>query len=408
MIFKDSKSRNIFTTVGRIRISRTRFFNKTSQEYICPLDKELDINKSQVTKSLAKNLSLINIFSPFEHGQKIVKDLLRFDIPKRILQTVSYNIGTQLTDYFQEDMTPEEKILLFEKQPVDVQYFLTDGGQTPLLEKIDEKAVKKPEKSGKTDKKQAKTPPKNEKNYREAKIGLFFNNKNITKTWTKNQTERTEIKNKRFVVSLFHGLDHFEKAVRKASLIVGASQAKIIVFLSDGAEWCKTIQKRVFPNSVRILDYYHAMEHLWGGAKKFFGESANVEFSMWVKPLEGLLWNGEINLVLEMIMDTIKSTTKKQDALFDLYNYFSSNKDAMKYKEFRENGYFIGSGSIESAVKYIMTTRFKMTGCHWRRDNAEALMWLRAKYFEGRWDEFWEKMNYRNFMKGSDIYELAA
>lgn len=361
-----------------------------------------------MTKALAKNLSLINIFTAFDHGQKIVKDLLQLDIPKKILQTVSYNIGTKLTEYFQKDITTEEQISLFEKKPVDVQYFLTDGGQTPLLEKIDKKSVNKSEGSDKRGKKPNKKGPKNEKKYREAKVGLFFSSKDILKINTKNNVERTEIKNKRFVISLHHGLEHFEKTVRKASLILGASQAKTIVFLSDGAEWCKTIQNKVFPNAVRILDWYHAMEHLWGVAKKFFGESAEKEFTLWAKPLEELLWNGQIHLALTMIMDTIKSTNKNTDALFNLYHYFKSNEQAMKYKVFRENGYFIGSGSIESAIKYIMTTRFKMTGCHWRRDNAEALMWLRAKYFEDRWDEFWGKMKYRNFMQGEDIYKLAA
>lgn len=408
MKVKDSKERNIFTTVGKIRISRTRFFNSSSKEYVYPLDEELDITKGPVTKALAKNLSLINIFTAFDHGQKIIRDLLQFNIPKKILQTVSYNIGEQLTDYFQKDITTEETLSLFDKKPVDVQYFLTDGGQTPLLEKIDKKSVKKSENSDKASIKPNEIGPKNEKKYREAKIGLFFSSKDILKINTKNNTERTEIKNKRFVISLHHGLEHFEKAVKKASLILGASQARTIVFLSDGAEWCKTIHKKVFPTAVRILDWYHAMEHLWGDAKKFFGESAKAEFTMWAKPLEKLLWNGEINLVLDMIMDTIKSTDKNTDPLFNLYHYFNGNKEAMKYKEFRENGYFIGSGSIESAIKYIMTTRFKMTGCHWRRDNAEALMWLRAKYFEDRWDEFWEKMKYRNFMKGNDIYKLAA
>lgn len=80
----------------------------------------------------------------------------------------------------------------------------------------------------------------------------------------------------------------------------------------------------------------------------------------------------------------------------------------MNYKKNRDKGYFIGSGIIESAVKYILTTRLKQTGCHWRANNAESLIWLRSKYFEDRWDDFWDKMNYRNFMKGKNLYDLVA
>jgi len=64
--------------------------------------------------------------------------------------------------------------------------------------------------------------------------------------------------------------------------------------------------------------------------------------------------------------------------------------------------------AIESTVKYILTTRFKQTGCHWRSDNAESLIWLRCKYFEGRSAEFWDNMNYRAFLKGENIYDLVA
>ena len=76
----------------------------------------------------------------------------------------------------------------------------------------------------------------------------------------------------------------------------------------------------------------------------------------------------------------------------------------MRYKEFREAGYYIGSGAIESANKYIITSRMKMTGCRWLIEKADQMIWLRAKYFEDHWDVFWEEMKYREFQQG--IYEL--
>ena len=92
------------------------------------------------------------------------------------------------------------------------------------------------------------------------------------------------------------------------------------------------------------------------------------------------------------------------EACRKLYDYFDKNKDAMRYKEFREAGYYIGSGAIESANKYIITSRMKMTGCRWLIEKADQMIWLRAKYFEDHWDVFWEEMKYREFQQG--IYEL--
>lgn len=375
------------------------------------MDKELDIGRGQTSKELAKKISLISIFVPFDHGLKFFQDLLMFTIPKRILQNVTYQVGKVFTDYHQTEITSDEKVELLqgEYSAVDVQYFLTDGGQTPLLEKTSSDNNCKPDsKSQKKAENQAKSAKQNEKQYRETKIGVFFSDKDLIKRISRSGKEKLEIVNKRFVVSLNHGLDHFKKAVQKASVLHKTFRAKVIVFISDGSEWCKTIQGAVFPGCVRILDYFHASEHLWQAAIKFFGDGKKADYTAWAKPLENLLWDGNISLLLKIIQETIADTSRDQTPLRNLYNYYKGNEDAMNYKEFRDKGYFIGSGSIESAVKYILTARLKQTGCHWRRDNAEALLWLRCKYFEDRWNEFWESMTYRDFLTGKNVFGLVA
>ncbi|MDH4263102.1 MAG: hypothetical protein OEV78_08665 [Spirochaetia bacterium] len=48
-----------------------------------------------------------------------------FDIPKKILQSVSYRIGATLTEYHQQELTSAEniKLLLSKPERVDVEYF---------------------------------------------------------------------------------------------------------------------------------------------------------------------------------------------------------------------------------------------------------------------------------------------
>ena len=99
---------------------------------------------------------------------------------------------------------------------------------------------------------------------------------------------------------------------------------------------------------------------------------------------------------------------KVAEACRKLYDYYYKNKDAMRYKEFREAGYYIGSGVIESANKYVVASRMKMTGCRWLIEKAEHMIWLRAKYFEDRWDTFWEKMKYREFQQEIMEWKLAS
>jgi len=314
----------VFTTLGKIKINRNRFYDLQKKEYVYPLDEELDIGQGQTSKSLARKISLVNIFVPFDHGVKFIKDLMGFDIPKKILQSVSYRIGATLTEYHQQELTSAENIKLLQSKPemIDVEYFLTDGGQTPLLEKVESSELSKcGSKKQKKSINKANLSKKNTKQYRETKFGLFFTDKDIIKTTSKAGNERVEIKNKRFVASLNHGLDHFKKAVQKASRLHKTFRAKVIVFLSDGSEWCKTIQREIFPGAVRILDFYHATEHLW---------------------------QGDIPKALILIKDTYSATRKDQTPLLNLYNYYKGNEDAMRYKEFRDKGYFIGNKATTS------------------------------------------------------------
>ncbi len=50
--------------------------------------------------------------------------------------------------------------------------------------------------------------------------------------------------------------------------------------------------------------------------------------------------------------------------------YFTNNQHRMDYPTYRENGYQIGSGTIESACKQIVTQRLKVSGAIWELDNA--------------------------------------
>ena len=47
-------------------------------------------------------------------------------------------------------------------------------------------------------------------------------------------------------------------------------EAKRVVIITDGAEWIKNIVQTHFPNSIHIIDLYHAREHLVDLCKRLF------------------------------------------------------------------------------------------------------------------------------------------
>ena len=68
--------------------------------------------------------------------------------------------------------------------------------------------------------------------------------------------------------------------------------------------------------------------------------------------------------------------------------YFRDNYDRMRYNEYILNGWFIGSGVVESGCKCVVQQRLDLSGMHWSLRGAEALLPIRALYKSGRLDEF--------------------
>ena len=57
----------------------------------------------------------------------------------------------------------------------------------------------------------------------------------------------------------------------------------------------------------------------------------------------------------------------------------------MRYAQFRAQGLVIGSGTIESGCKQIVTQRLKLPGAQWNLDGAILTAKARAAWLSGNW-----------------------
>lgn len=71
-------------------------------------------------------------------------------------------------------------------------------------------------------------------------------------------------------------------------------------------------------------------------------------------------------------------------------SYFSKRVAQMQYPHFRQQGWPIGSGSVESANKLVVQARLKGAGMHWHRHNVNPLLALRNGVCNERWLETWQ------------------
>jgi hypothetical protein len=79
--------------------------------------------------------------------------------------------------------------------------------------------------------------------------------------------------------------------------------------------------------------------------------------------------------------------------------YYGNNIERMRYAQFRTSGFIIGSGSIESGCKKIVTQRLKLPGAQWNLDGAILTAKARAAWMSGNW---------QNLVSARSLLPLAA
>jgi hypothetical protein len=169
----------------------------------------------------------------------------------------------------------------------------------------------------------------------------------------------------------------------------GLRGAEEVVFLGDGAPWIRNERRKHFGRSTFIIDWYHALEHLWDCAKKLFGEGSQAT-EQWVKKRESWLWDGRTRKLLNDLHKQQKRYRgPRREALASLHKYIGDNEQEMRYDVFRAKGYDIGSGSVEGACKCVVGKRLKQSGMIWTRTGSSSILALRVAWLNQEWEQLW-------------------
>jgi len=163
----------------------------------------------------------------------------------------------------------------------------------------------------------------------------------------------------------------------------GIDLAGQVVFLSDGALWLENLRSRMFPDSIGIVDFYHASQHLYKlvDALCFYSKQKKNAF---FEKCYGLLELGEIDQMADLIVR--KSIGSNRESAEKQLAYFIGNKDKMRYGLFRAAGLFVGSGVIEAGCKTIVENRLNRSGMRWTKKNAANVIALRCAIYSGAYD----------------------
>lgn len=178
----------------------------------------------------------------------------------------------------------------------------------------------------------------------------------------------------------------------------GLRQAEEVIALGDGGNWIDPLLMLYFHVLARIIDWFHAVEHLWDCAKAVHG-AGTPQAAQWAERLEALLWDGQVQRVIaELSAEAQKlgpplagdTAANPRKVLANNVAYFTEHEKHMNYPEYRRCGWPIGSGETEAAVKQF-NKRIKGTEQFWSTEGIETILALRALWLsqDDRWDSYW-------------------
>jgi hypothetical protein len=164
----------------------------------------------------------------------------------------------------------------------------------------------------------------------------------------------------------------------------GLTKARLLVSVNDGAAWIWAMVFMCFARCVQILDWWHAVQYLWTIAGVACGEGT-PEAAAWVNHQKHLLAHSNLRQVLHNVRLLYPRHHPLPDPVRKAVLYLFANRWRMRYREFRQAGCPIGSGTVESACKVVVQQRMKQAGMQWGRLGAQAMLALRSALLSDRW-----------------------
>lgn len=171
----------------------------------------------------------------------------------------------------------------------------------------------------------------------------------------------------------------------------GVGLASEFVVAGDGSSniWDRVdgflLKLGIEPSRVtRIVDYYHASEHV-NALAGLCAKWSEKRRQYWIARTTSHLKAGRIERVIEAGEEL--QIGRRSTAVAKALDYFRKRMESMRYAAFRARGLPIGTGVVESAIRRVVNLRLKGPGIFWEVDNAERMLILRAHLKSGRWGE---------------------
>jgi hypothetical protein len=345
----------VLSAFGEVKFRRGYYVCLEGQSYWYALDGQVGLKAGQATPRMAELLAMSGVLGSFEQGQEVVKRFLQVEVSANTILNYTHQKGERQLERQAEwiEQSQDEAYLQLRQRsantPVERLYGAVDGVFVPL-----------------------------EGQWIEGKVVNWFH---AGREYGEEDLKALNIG--RYID--MDGLESFEKLCWATAVHHQADLAKEVVFVGDGAPWIWKLIARLFPHAVQIVDWYHACEHIGRFAQELYPHDSE-ERTTWYEQVRSWLWEGEVPSVIAACL-AHQSNASLGPLAQQTATYFKNNATRMDYARFRQQGYFIGSGTVESSCKQIVTMRLKIPGARWTHDGAKAVAAARTAWLNHQWDQ---------------------
>lgn len=168
--------------------------------------------------------------------------------------------------------------------------------------------------------------------------------------------------------------------------MLGAEVARVLaerpdltlVKLADGAHENWDYLSEHLPAGVELIDFYHAVEHLWSALAEAYGETSAQGRAQFQRLRTVLLEDANgVEKVIRALRH-LRGKHPRRRILHVELRYFRRYRRRMRYAACVAAHLPIGSGVVEAACKTLVTQRMKRSGMRWRHDGGQAILTLRS------------------------------
>jgi hypothetical protein len=359
----------LLSIVGQVRYRRSYYLCPACHKGSYPLDDKLGLRPGEMSAELESLAGMTGVQLTFGKGSDLFEALTLISLSDHSLAKASQAIGTEVQAQEQE--------------------WIAQSRDEAWLQEQDRLAEQPQRLYGALDAAKVHVRGDKEHPWRDIKVGAWFST-----TAEPPQTPDEDWEIRATDISYYCDIlqaQQFGHLVWATGCQRQAQLAQELIFLGDGAEWIWNLVEEYYPEAVQIVDWFHATEYIAPVAKLAF--SKEEQRQAWIENVRTWLWTGNLEAVIQTF-EQLTTHHRAGEEARKAATYFTNNRHRMNYPEYRAQGYQIGSGTIESGCKQIVTQRLKVAGAIWELDNAVTVAKARAALLSRQWHTITARREY--------------